>query len=53
MKEIYMQRTVDYILKEHSHRIGEVESKGVPEVVELLDDKGEVNNKYFIFRTDD
>ena len=48
-----MQRTIDFILKDYPNRIQEIESKGVPEVVELLDDRGEVNNKYFIFRIDD
>ena len=41
-KEIYMQRTIDYIVKGHSHKLAEIESKGVPEIVELTDDKGNV-----------
>lgn len=49
-KEIYMQRTIDHILKNHNERFGEIEARGVPEMVELTDDKGNITNKYFIFK---
>ena len=49
-KEIYMQRTIDYIVKGHNHKLAEIESKGVPEIVELTDDKGNIINKYYRFK---
>jgi hypothetical protein len=49
-KEIYMQRTIDYIIKDHNHKLAEIESKGVPEIVELTDDKGNIINKYYKFK---
>jgi hypothetical protein len=52
-KLIYMQSTIDFILSKHSHRITEIESKGIPEVIELTDDKGNTINKYFKFIIED
>ena len=49
-KEIYMQRTIDYIIKDYNHKLAEIESKGVPEIVELTDDKGNIINKYYKFK---
>ena len=50
-KEIYMQRTIDYIVKSYSHKLAEVESKGVPEIIELTDDKANIVNKYYLFKS--
>jgi len=48
-KLIYMQSTIDFIIANHNHRITEIESIGVPEIVELTDDKGNTINKYYKF----
>ncbi len=46
-KLIYMQSTIDFIIANHNHRITEIENRGVPEIVELTDDKGNTINKYY------
>ena len=46
-KLIYMQSTIDFIIANHNHRITEIENRGVPEIVELTDDKYNTINKYY------
>lgn len=46
-KLIYMQSTIDFIIANHNHRITEIENRGIPEIVELTDDKGNTINKYY------
>lgn len=46
-KEIYMQRTIDYIARTSPGQLSEMEKKGVPEVVELLDGEGNVKSIYY------
>ena len=48
-KLIYMQSTIDFIIANHNHRITEIESIGIPEIVEPTDDKGNTVNKYYKF----
>lgn len=48
-KLIYMQSTIDFIIAKHSHRITEIENRGIPEVIEQKDDKGRTLNKYYKF----
>lgn len=43
-----MQRTIDFILAEHPHKIREVEAHGRPEVREAF----KPEDKYFIYRFD-
>jgi hypothetical protein len=50
-KLIYMQRTIDFIIANYNHRITEIENRGVPEIIELTDDKGTTINKYYKFNT--
>lgn len=49
-KIIYMQSTIDNMINNHPGMINDVEAMGEPEVVELTDDKGEVNNKYYVIK---
>lgn len=44
-----MQRTIDFIIANYNHRITEIENRGVPEIIELTDDKGTIINKYYKF----
>ena len=46
-KLIYMQSTIDFIIANHNHRITEIENRGIPEIVELTDDKDNIINKYY------
>ena len=48
-----MQSTIDFIIKKYPIRFKEVESLGVPQIVEKLDDKGNILQKYFIFEIDE
>ena len=48
-KLIYMQSTIDFIIANHNHRITEIENRGIPEIIELTDDKDNIINKYFKF----
>ena len=46
-KLIYMQSTIDFIIANHNHRITEIENRGIPEIVELTDNKDNTINKYY------
>jgi len=48
-KLIYMQSTIDFIVAKHSHRITEIENRGIPEVIQQKDDKGNTVSKYYKF----
>lgn len=50
MSLIYMQSTIDHILTNHQDRMNDLNALGEPELVELVDDKGNVLNKYYIFK---
>jgi len=45
MKVIYTQDTVEYFIRER--RIGEIESMGDPEQIDLFDDKDLIIGKYY------
>ena len=45
MKLIYMQRTIDFIIAKHSHRVSEIESIGNPTIKEI--DNTDI--KYYLF----
>lgn len=47
MKVIYTQETIDLFLQEG--RIGEVESMGDPEIIDIFDDKDMIVGKYYKF----
>ena len=49
MKLIYTQETINYMAKVNPQLIEELSVYGAPEPVELLDDKGEVKNKYYLY----
>lgn len=49
MKLIYTQETINYMAKVNPQLIEDLSVHGAPEPVELLDDKGEVNNKYYMY----
>ena len=49
MKLIYTQETINYMAKVNPQLIEELSVYGAPEPVELLDDKGEVRNKYYLY----
>ena len=42
-----MQSTIDNMINNHPGMINDVEAMGEPEIIELMDGKGEVNNKYY------
>ena len=44
-----MQSTIDFIITKHSHRTTEIENKGIPEVIQQKDGKGNIINKYYKF----
>lgn len=51
MKLIYTQETINYMAKVNPHLLEELAKYGVPEgPFELADDKGEVNNKYYMYK---
>jgi len=47
MKIIYMQSTIDYVLREHSSRFEEIQSLGEPQVRQIHRD-GEVKTQYYV-----
>ena len=51
MKEIYMQRTIDYMARIDPQILNDLGVKGKPEIVELTDDKENVINKYYMYET--
>lgn len=53
MKLVYTQESINYMAKVNPQLIEELSVYGVPEPVELLDDKGEVNNKYYLYKITD
>jgi len=50
MKLVYTQETINYMAKVNPQLIEDLAKHGAPEPVELLDDKGEVNNKYYLYK---
>jgi len=50
MKLVYTQETINYMAKVNPQLIEDLAKYGAPEPVELLDDKGEVNNKYYLYK---
>ena len=50
MKLVYTQETINYMAKVNTQLIEDLAKYGAPEPVELLNDKGEVNNKYYLYR---
>jgi hypothetical protein len=50
MSLIYMQSTIDNMLTNYQDKMNDLNSLGEPEPVELIDDKGNVLNKYYIFK---
>ena len=50
MSLIYMQSTIDHMLTNYQDKINDLNALGEPEPVELIDDKGNVLNKYYIFK---
>ena len=49
MKLVYTQETINYMAKVNPQLIEDLAKYGAPEPVELLDDRGEVNNKYYLY----
>lgn len=49
MKLIYMQTTIDFILREHSNRFDEIQSLGVPEVRQISRE-GTKEQQYYIIK---
>ena len=47
MKVIYMQDTIEYLIQQR--RIGEVESMGEPETIDVFDDSDMIVGKYHKF----
>jgi hypothetical protein len=45
-----MQSTIDNMLTNYQDKMNDLNSLGEPEPVELIDDKGNVLNKYYIFK---
>jgi hypothetical protein len=45
-----MQSTIDNILTNYQDKMNDLNALGEPEPVELIDDKGNVLNKYYIFK---
>jgi hypothetical protein len=45
-----MQSTIDNMLTNHQDKMSDLNTLGDPEPVELIDDKGNVLNKYYIFK---
>ena len=53
MKLIYMQRTIDFIIAKHSHRISEIESIGNLTIKDIKkDDISNTSIKYYLFKID-
>ena len=50
MSLIYIQSTIDNMLTNYQDKMNDLNSLGEPEPVELIDDKGNVLNKYYIFK---
>lgn len=50
MKLIYTQETINYMAKVNPQLIENLAIYGSPEPIELLDDRGEVNNKYYVYK---
>lgn len=53
MKEIFMQRTIDYMASIDPSMLNDLGVKGIPELIELTDDKGETINKYYKYTYQD
>ena len=53
MKLVYTQETINFMSKVNPQLIEDLAVYGAPEPVELLDDKGEVNNKYYLYKITD
>ena len=53
MKLIYMQQTIDYMARLDPMLLDGLGMYGPPEPVELMDDKGNTINKYFLFDLSD
>lgn len=49
MKVIYMKETIDYMAMKDSRLLFDLEELGVPEPVELLDDRGNVTHTYYLY----
>lgn len=48
-----MQRTIDYIIAKHNHKLSEIESIGIPEKKEVKkDDKDSTGVNYFLFNVE-
>ena len=45
-----MQSTIDHMLTNYPNKINDLNSLGEPEPVELIDDKSNVLNKYYLFK---
>jgi hypothetical protein len=45
-----MQSTIDNMLTNYQDKMNDLNALGEPEPVELIDDKGNVLNKYYIFK---
>ena len=50
MKLIYTQETINYMAKVNPQLIEDLAVYGAPEPVELLDDKGTIKNKYYLYK---
>ena len=50
MKLIFMQETINFMAKVNPESLEELSIYGTPEPVELLDDKGEVKTKYYLYK---
>ena len=49
MKLIFMKETVDFIASIDTNLLLELEKLGIPEPVQLLDDKGNVKTSYYLY----
>ena len=45
-----MQSTINNMLTNYQNKMSDLNALGEPEPVELMDDKGNVLNKYYIFK---
>ncbi len=53
MKLIYTQETINHMAKINPQLIEDLSIYGAPEPVELLDSKGEVRTKYYLYKIND
>lgn len=49
MKLIYMQETINYMHQMNPASLSALETLGVPEPVELMNDEGKVKTKYYVY----